>query len=98
MSIKIRVEAPGLLMQAQLNDDALSEVIQLVQKNRIDEQPKPIDEPSISTPTTQGNDRDAGLRAWLTAHSPGEAMNLLKWETYPDKILLLGAFHEAKGG
>ena len=98
MSIKIRLEASGLVMQAHLKDEALDDAIQLIQKNRVEEQTKLPDESSVTGSLGQAGDREANLRTWLAAHSPGEAMNLLKWDTYPDKILLLGAFHEAKGG
>jgi hypothetical protein len=95
MSIKIRLEASGLVMQAQLTDEALGEVIALIQKHRVEEAPPP--ETPSGTTSSQLGDREAGVRAWLAGHAPAEVINLLKWENYPDKILILGACHEARG-
>jgi hypothetical protein len=96
MSIKIRLEAPGLVMQAQLDDKALSETITLIQKHRIEEAPPPV----VEQPMAAANNRDkeSSVREALPKHAPAEVLNLLKWDTYPDKILILGACHEARGG
>jgi hypothetical protein len=98
MSIKIRLEAPGLLMQAQLDDAALSEVIALIQKHRLEEESVLPAENPIVAATNQAGDKESTVRAWLAKHAPAEVLNLLKWDTYPDKILILGGCHEARGG
>jgi hypothetical protein len=96
MSIKIRLEASGLVMQAQLDDEALGEAIALIQKHRVEEAPLPTEQPVV-TASSQIGDKESTIRAWLAKHAPAEVLNLLKLDTYPDKILILGACHEARG-
>lgn len=95
MSIKIRLEAPGLVMQAQLDDKALGETIALIQKHRIEEA-QPVAEPPVTAASNR--DKESSVREALAKHAPAEVLNLLKWDTYPDKILILGACYEARGG
>lgn len=84
-------------MQAQLKDDALGEVIALIQQNRVEEQAVlPIENSSMGA-ANQIGDKESTVRLWLAKHSPAEVLNFLKWDTYPDKILVLGACHEARG-
>ena len=101
MSIKIRLEAPGLVMQAQLDDKALGEAIALMQKHRIEEAP-PLpfvaEQSTAVVKATNNHDKESSVREMLAKHAPAEVLNLLKWDTYQDKILILGACHEAKGG
>lgn len=96
MSIKIRLEAPGLVMQAQLEDKALGETIALIQKHRTEEAPPPVAEQPVAV--TNNQDKESSVREALAKHAPAEVLNLLKWDTYPDKILILGACHEGRGG
>lgn len=96
MSIKIRLEAPGLVMQAQLNDAALSEAIALIQKHRIEEASLPTDQPIVAA-NNQVGEKESTVRTWLAKHAPAEVLNLLKLDTYPEKIVILGACHEARG-
>ena len=96
MSIKIRLEAPGLVMQAQLDDKALGETINLIQKHRIEEAPPPVAEQPVAA--ANNRDRESSVREALAKHASAEVLNFLKWDTYPDKILTLGACHEARGG
>lgn len=98
MSIKIRLEAPGLVMQAQLKDEALGDAIFLIQKHRVEEDPQPPTEPTGVSTAIHGGDKESTVRAWLAKHAPAEALNFLKWDTYPDKILIFGAFYESRGG
>jgi hypothetical protein len=98
VSIKIRVEASGIIVQAQLRDEALPEVIGLVQRSRIEDAPLAPSEPASPVTSSQPADTEASVREWLKKHSPAEALNLLRWESYADKILLLAATHEARGG
>jgi hypothetical protein len=96
MSIKIRLEAPGLIMQAQLNDEALGETIALIQKHRIEEAPSLVVEQPVAAASNR--DKESSVRETLAKHAPAEVLNLLKWDTHPDKILILGACYEARGG
>ena len=96
MSIKIRLEAPGLVMQAQLDDKALGEAITLIQKHRIEEAPPLVAEQPVAA--ASNHDKESSARGMMAKHAPAEVLNLLKWDTYPDKILILGACIEARGG
>jgi len=98
MSLKIRIEAPGLAMQAQLADEALAEIITLIQKHRVEEQVVSPAEPAASGIANQSGEKESVVRAWLAKHAPAEVLNFLKWDTYPEKILVLAACHEARGG
>jgi hypothetical protein len=96
MSIKIRLEAPGLVMQAQLDDEALGETIALIQKHRIEEATSLVAEQPVAA--ANNRDKESSVREALAKHAPSEVLNLLKWDTHSDKILILGACHEARGG
>ena len=96
MSIKILLEAPGLVMQAQLKDEDLGELIALMQKNRNEEIPPPVAEQPVIA--SNNHDKESSVREMLAKHAPAEVLNLLKWDTFQDKILILGACHEARGG
>lgn len=98
MSIKIRLETPGLVMQAQLNDEALNEVITLIQKYRVEEESASHAEQSAVAANNPLEDKESTVRVWLAKHAPAEVLNLLKWDSYAEKILTLGAYHEARGG
>ncbi|HEY5040370.1 MAG TPA: hypothetical protein VIK53_00015 [Verrucomicrobiae bacterium] len=95
MSIKIRLEASGLVMQAQLNDEALTDAIALIQKHRVEEAPPLVAEQPVAVAGNQ--DKESIVREEIAKHAPAEILNLLEWDTYPDKILILGASHEARG-
>ncbi|HZT23582.1 MAG TPA: hypothetical protein VFB55_11815, partial [Verrucomicrobiae bacterium] len=94
--MKIRLEAPGLVMQAELKNEALSEVIALIQRHRVEEPSLPMEQSAVPI-NNQIEDKESAVRTYLAKHSPAEVLNLLKWETYPEKILVLGACHEARG-
>jgi len=105
MSIRIAVQAPGLNVSASLKDEALTSILQLIQEKRDDSAP--------TTPTSiaqapagqgagieslLGNDSEEVTKAVLTDRSGAELLNQLRWESFPEKILLLAAWHEARGG
>jgi hypothetical protein len=107
MSIKLRFEHPSIQMQAVLKDDALVELLKFITTHKSDEVVSPVpvspmptaftDLPPITLdPANSSGDRSLAAKAWLAKHSPAEILNKIKWETNPDKILLLGAFHESK--
>ena len=83
-------------MQAQLNDAALSEAIALIQKHRIEESSLPTDQPIVAA-NNQVGEKESTVRTWLAKHAPAEVLNLLKLDTYPEKIVILGACHETRG-
>lgn len=38
------------------------------------------------------------LKTRLGSYGAAELLNQLQWDTYPEKILLLASWHEARGG
>lgn len=99
MSIKILINAGGMNVQAWLKDEALPKLIQLTQDFR--------DEQQAST-TTEGDTSDKAkggtavaeqeVSDKLKAYGAAELLNSIKWDSYPEKIILLAAWHEAHGG
>jgi len=104
MPIKISISAPGMAIQAQVKDEALAELIKLTQQYR-EESTAPVSDqlgsgigssPSASLPPAiQSEDN---VKNSLKTHGAAELLTLVRWDTNPDKILLLGAWHEARGG
>jgi hypothetical protein len=101
MSIKIIIQAPGLNVQAAVTDAALAELIRITQEYR-DQNTEDVvtalpttlsDQPKGST--IPGEEATKGL---LASYGAAELLNHLHWETHPEKILLLAAWHEARGG
>ncbi len=102
MSIKISISAPGMTVQAQVRDEALSELIKLTQEYRDETKGQSDMHSSVTGAGPVGNSSAApqseeGIRSWLKSHGAAELLTLVKWESYPEKILLLGAWHEAQG-
>ncbi len=97
MSIKLRFEHPSMQMQAVLKDEALVELLTFITTHKSDEVasavPPAFDPHSIAGQPAGGQQ---GVKSWLSKHSAAEILNKIKWDTNPDKILLMGAFHESK--
>jgi hypothetical protein len=108
MPIQISIKASGLNIVANLKDEALTALIQLVQVNRDDT----VQQPSISSPTASeslaelslgsgsltAHNNEQAIKDFLKAQGAAELLNRLKWDSFPEKILLLGAWYEARGG
>lgn len=109
MSIQLSIKATGLNISANLRDDALTALIQLVQENR-DESvaaSSPVMDVAAgitSTPTAgapgtlTGRNNEQVIKDFLKDHGAAELLNRLKWDSFPEKILLLGAWYESRGG
>ncbi|HEV2207734.1 MAG TPA: hypothetical protein VG167_03115 [Verrucomicrobiae bacterium] len=104
MGIKIVIQASGLNVSANLKDEALITILQLIQEKRDDSAP-PLTQPSGGIPSQGtmsealvGNGTEESIKALLIERGGAELLNQLKWESFPEKILLLGAWHEARGG
>jgi hypothetical protein len=98
MSIKLRFEKGSLVTQVILKDEAIKPLLHIVTEFQSDEQPNPITKPSttqLSSEATPPAPDAIFVRTWLKAHSPSEILLQIKWETFPEKILLLGAYSEA---
>lgn len=88
-------------ISATVKDEALPKLIELSQEFRDEEGPvQQTVEPSATTakaaPFT-GNSEEA-VKAYLKDYGAAELLNRLRWDSYPEKILLLGAWFEARGG
>jgi hypothetical protein len=105
MSIKIVVQASGLNVSASLKDEALTTILQLIQEKREDSAPTTATSithastgQGAATESLLGNDSEEAIKALLNARGGAELLNQLRWESFPEKILLLAAWHEARGG
>lgn len=100
MSIRLKFEHPSMQIQAVLKDDALMELLTFITKHKSDEVAPPPPPPAgifvDSMPVNQTGERSAAVKAWMNKHSAAEILNKIKWDTNPEKILLMGAFHESK--
>lgn len=95
MSIKLKFDSPGWSSQATLNDEAFPELIALITKFKSQDAATTAIPPS--TDAAPMGDRGNAAKQWLIQHSASEVLNLIKWDTNADKILLMGAWHEASG-
>jgi hypothetical protein len=101
MSFKISIIAPGMNLSATLKDEALPRLIELSQKFR--DESGPVTDSNESAPSQSkemplvGNSEDA-VKVHLKDFAAAELLNRLRWDSYPEKILLLGAWFEARGG
>jgi hypothetical protein len=104
MSIKIVIQASGLNLSANLKDEALTTILALIQEKR-DDSPSATNLPAQSpaslgtvAETLVSNGTEESIKATLSERGGAELLNQLKWDSFPEKILLLGAWHEARGG
>ena len=107
MAIKIEVRAAGLNLSASLKDEALAALITLIQQQRDETPPS---QTSVAIPVPRSNEHASeesasliqdslqDVKEWMASHGGAELLNMFKWDSYPEKILLLSAWHEAKGG
>ena len=101
MSIKLTIQAPGLNVQASVTDTALTELIRITQDYRDQEADSAVAAaPPISTESPKGSavSGEEATKGVLASYGAAELLNYLRWETHPEKILLLAAWHEARGG
>jgi hypothetical protein len=103
MSIKVILQAPGLNLQASVKDEALGELIRITQEYRDQDaalagggSAAPTDLSASVSPAATGDEE--AVKARLGTYGAAELLNQMRWETYPEKILLLGAWQEARGG
>ena len=48
--------------------------------------------------TLAGNNSEDAVKGFLKEYGAAELLNHLRWDSYPEKILLLSAWFEARGG
>jgi len=102
MSFKIVVQASSLNISANLKDEALPAIMQLIQERRDDSAPPSVMMASAGQGTgaelLPGNDTEEEIKAGLKERGGAELLNQFAWKSFPEKILLLAAWHEARGG
>lgn len=95
MSIKVSITKPGLSIQAWVKDEALSDLLRITQEQH----DEPAGLPETSTRSDAGTvSNDDHTREWLKNRSAAEVLNALPSDKMAEKIFLLGAWHEARGG
>lgn len=101
MSIKVIIQAPGLNLQASVKDEALTELIRITQEFR-DQAAAAAAATAVADPDPKGGTslaaNEESVRAQLNGYGAAELLNHIRWETYSEKILLLAAWYEARGG
>ena len=104
MSIKEIIQASGLNLQAAVTDYALPDLIMITQKFRDQDAAASAGVVPQSTAAKElpGNSAaplgEEMLKMRLGSYGAAELPNQLSRDTYPEKILLLAAWHEARGG
>ena len=104
MSIQISFRAPGIPnFTANLKDEALADLFRLVQEKRDDSRPETAQNTPSSQPLPVGSlviaNNETSVKEWIKAHGAAELLNVFKtWDSFYEKIVLLGAWHEAREG
>jgi hypothetical protein len=103
MSIQLTIKATGLNLNATLKDDALGELIKLTQSYRDEQAAQVVAAPDAAGLTeakpalvTAANEDE--VKSHLKGYGSAELLNRVKCDSYPEKILLLAAWYEARGG
>jgi hypothetical protein len=95
MSIKIVITKPGLSIQAWVKDEALTDLLKIMQEQH----DEPVGIPDVSTRADEGGGtNDDQTKEWFKGRSAAEGLNALPSDKMAEKIFLLGAWHEARGG
>jgi hypothetical protein len=82
-------------MQAWVKDEALSELLKITQEQH--DEPAGIPEHSTRSEGSVVTNDDQ-TKEWLKNRSAAEVLNALPSDRMAEKIFLLGAWHEARGG
>jgi len=95
MSIKVAITKPGLSIQAWVKDEALSELLRITQEHH----DEPLGVPEITSRGEGGSiQNDDQTKGWFKDRSAAEVLNALPSDKMAEKIFLLAAWHEARGG
>jgi len=108
MSIRLRFEKGSFSAQVVLKDEALTPLLDIISRHQSDDAggaalhlAKARAESKIfGEPLNQSSEdeRIALTKSWIEQHSLAEILAKIPWETYSQKILLLGASQEVVGG
>jgi hypothetical protein len=106
VNVNLRFQKGSTIIQTTLRDEAFPELLKLVTQFESDEQISstqtmavPISEINSSDDNNQksAEERIVFTKNWLQKHSPAEAISFLGWETFIERIVILGAIIEASG-
>lgn len=102
MSIRVILSAPGFNLQAFLREEALPQIIKLTQEFRDDkalaESAVPVADRSGQSAASVPPATQQAVMSKLKSYAAGELLNRLAVKTFQEKIVLIGAWHEAQGG
>ena len=96
MSIKLRFEKGTLITQVTLKDSALVALLALISEHQSDDPPALLSSVPTSGLVLASAEASTFVKEWVRKHTASEVLNQIKWTTNPEKILLMGAYHEAK--
>jgi hypothetical protein len=101
MSIKLTLTMGSLKTEASIKDSAYNELMQLVFKHQDGVMgalaPEKLQDGGKGVPAPKEGETNPAQQ-WILKHTASEVLNRIGWKTNPEKILLLGAFHETHGG
>jgi hypothetical protein len=98
MSIKVIINKPGLNIQAWVKDEALPELLRLTQDHHDEPVAGPPSDGAVPAENGSTAASDEQTKDWLKVRSAAEVLNALPSDKMAEKIFLLGAWHEARGG
>ena len=103
MSIQLTIKATGLNLNATLKDDALAELIKLTQSYRDEQAIQTSVTPEATSPAEVkpaliSSASEEEVKSHLKNYGAAELLNRVKCDSYPEKILLMAAWYEARGG
>lgn len=103
MSIKLTLTIGAVKTEASLKDAAYNDLMIVIFKHQ---DGAGAVAPLVTSPPAANKTGDApkvdtsieSVKEWFKRHTASEVLNRIGWKTNPEKILLLGAFHESNGG
>jgi hypothetical protein len=97
MSIKLTLSIGTVKTEASLKDSAHNELMQFIFKHQ-EGASSPSGKPPEAEKINPALSDSDPVKGWIVKHTASEVLSRIGWETNPEKILLLAAFHEASGG
>lgn len=102
MSIQLTILYRGIKSEVLLKDSAYLNLIEFCASHGDGGREVPTTPPKFAGgPIVEPVKQDGKIertKKWLSEHTASEVLNRIGWSNYPDKILLMAAFHEANGG
>jgi hypothetical protein len=100
MSIKLTLVVGSIKTEVSLKESAYGDLMQFVLKHQDGAAfgASTHEKSAVRNESTPKDSEPEPAKEWIKKHTASEVLNRIAWETNPEKILLLGAFHEANGG